>query len=269
MSEYGGGDQAGDENGAEDGNGNGRGIEREYRRRKKPPRGLLFLMAFALANFLLQMGRHFDTLPTWLWACFAVLVLTTLGWATLFMLRGRTRVGPDGIAVRTAVSERKRSWHDIYDIRVEPTPRSGGPSARRYVTLLYGNDGRRLGLPHLDDWQLDDPHTEVADLLTAAARHRGMTWDRRPEVEARIRRRAGHRKAWERAWTGAIVVLLCMLALVLGLIVVDGEAPVVLLLVCVPLGSFAVLAALLNWRWESQVPRSLRESEPPPAVRRG
>ncbi|QQM41811.1 hypothetical protein [Streptomyces liliifuscus] len=157
---------------------------------------------------------------------------------------------------------------DIYDIRVEPTPRGGGLSARRHVTVLYGNDGRRPGLPHLDDRQLDDPHAEVADLLTAAARHRGMPWDRRPEVEARIRRRAGHRKAWEHAWTGAIVVLLCMLALLVALVVANGEAPVVLLLVCIPAASFVALAALLNWRWESQVPRSPREPEPPQAVRR-
>ncbi|MEV0558553.1 hypothetical protein AB0I27_34585 [Streptomyces sp. NPDC050597] len=60
-----------------------------------------------------------------------------------------------------------------------------------------------------------------------------------------------------------------MLALVLGLVVVNSEAPVVLLLVGVPPASFVVLAALLNWRWESQVPRSLREPEPPQAVRRG
>ncbi|MGX1914024.1 PH domain-containing protein [Streptomyces phaeochromogenes] len=271
MSGYEGGDRAGDENGtgAGGGNGNGLGIEREYRRRKKPPRRWLLVMAFALGNFVLQTGRHFDALPTWLLACMQVLVLTSVVWVTLFMSRGRTRVGPDGIAARGAVFERKRSWHDIYGIRVEPTPRGGGPSARRHVTLLYGNDGRRLGLPHLDDWQLDDPHAEVADLLTAAARHRGMTWERRPEVEARIRRRAGHRKAWERAWIGAIIVLVCMTAVLVALIVVNGEAPVVLLLVCVPLASFVVLAALLNWRWESQVPRSLREPEPPPAVRRG
>ncbi|MEU9960214.1 PH domain-containing protein [Streptomyces sp. NPDC050982] len=257
----------GDGDGKRTGGGDGLGIEREYRRRKRPPRGWLLVMAFALGNFVLQVGRHFDALPTWLLACMAVLVLTSVVWVSLFMSRGRTRVGPDGIAVRGALSERKRSWHDIYDIRVEAAPRGGGPSARRHVTLLYGNDGRRLGLPHLDDWQLDDPHAEVADLLTAAARHRGMTWDRRPEVEARIRRRAGHRKAWEHAWIGAIVVLLCMLALLVALIVANGEAPVVLLLVCIPSASFAALAALLNWQWESQVPRSLREPEPPQAVR--
>ncbi|MGW1027628.1 hypothetical protein ACWD4J_28680 [Streptomyces sp. NPDC002577] len=244
-----------------EGNRHGHAIEPEYRKRRKNPKSWLIWIGIMGANFVIQISRIEPTGP---WMAFVLscvlLVVAAYARLVLFIRRGCTLVGPDGITARGAVFERKQFWHDIYDIRVEPAARGGGPWAPQWITYLYGMDGRRFHLPYIDDRQLETTfHSEVEAIRTAGADCRGMPWDRRPEVEARIRRRAGHRKAWERAWIGALVVFSCMFVLFLALLFTTQVRPEPQLLLWIPLASFVVLAALLNWRWESQVPRSLRE----------
>lgn len=52
-----------------------------------------------------------------------------------------------------------------------------------------------------------------------------------------------------------------MFTLQLWQIATTGVARPFLLLVRVPPAAFLLFAAVLNWRWESQVPRALREPE--------
>ncbi len=235
------------------------GIEREYRRRRSPWRRMV-LLAFVTTNFALQTFRHSNGLPVWFRSAMFVLVTGILGWAALSHFRGRTSVGPDGIAVRRAVRTRTHAWHDIYDIRVEPT-NGRGLEVPQWLSYLYDNDGRRTRLPQVDDREVPALLADIESLRTAAARHRGMPFDRRPEVESRIRRRAGHRKAWERAFTGTALVLLAMPMVLFAELMSGAEVRPVLLLAVVPAASFVLLAALLNWRWESQVPAHLRASD--------
>ncbi|MFF7976564.1 PH domain-containing protein [Streptomyces sp. NPDC007905] len=199
-----------------------------------------------------RMTQH-NSLSPWLpvavFAFYAVLLARTV----LYLRRARTLVGARGVTARRALTERSRAWHDIYDIRAEPVPNALA-AARKWITFLYDTDGRRFVLPHLDDWQLDDPPAEVAALREAAARHRGMAWERRPEVEARIRRRAGHRKAWERAFTGGIIAFGCGFLLWVALVIITSHPPTLLLFLWMPLGSFAALAGLLHWRWSPRSP---------------
>ena len=163
------------------------------------------------------------------------------------MRRGHTLVDARGVVVRGAVIERRWAWHDIYDIRTQPIPKAPA-YARKWLVHLYDTDGRRFLLPHVDDWQWDDPPAEVDDLRAVAARHRGMTWEPRPAIEARIQRRAGHRKAWERAVTGAAVVFVCALLLWVVLAITTDDPPILLLLVWIPLAAFALLVPFLHWR---------------------
>jgi len=240
------------------------GIEREYGRRRRNRPGWLALMAVAVGNSVYQMNRDPNIFGHRARLVADVLLLWLFVWALLASWRQRTFVTADGIVVRGAVRIRRRSWHDIYDIRVEPrrNQRSGDS---QWLTLLYDNDGRRLLLPHVDDGQLPQFGAEIDDLRETAARHRGMVWKRRPEVEERIRRQSGHRKAWERATSGALLVLLAMFVVTLCQVATGRDTEAVLLLVCVPLGAFAVLAALLHWHWESQVPplgRDFRQQPP-------
>jgi len=81
-----------------------------------------------------------------------VVTLVLLRWA-LHLRRGRTLVGHRGISARWALTERRWGWHDVYDIRAEPVP-DAARHARKWLTYLYDNEGRRFLLPHLDDWQL-------------------------------------------------------------------------------------------------------------------
>lgn len=232
------------------------GIEREYRYRRRPPGRWFAVLGIVAASGTFRLTT--TDLGAWLWGPFAAVIASLSLYMALFFRRAVTFVRAEGITAQGAVHRRTWSWHDIYDIRVEAPGSNYASPSPRCIAYLYGTDGRKFILPHLNDWQLHAPHTEVA-ALRAAARDHGARWDRRPEVEARIRRRAGHRKAWEHATMGALIVLLCMLVVLLVLITLVDEPPVLLLLAWIPLASFALLAALLNWQWETQVPPSLRE----------
>ncbi|MFD5797807.1 hypothetical protein ACFWIO_30630 [Streptomyces diastatochromogenes] len=236
----------------------GSGIEREYRKRRKTPPLMALSMGLLGLNALFQLSRQHTT-PQWVPASLAAFYLLAAARMVVYMQRGRTLVGARGITARRALTERSRTWHEIYDIRAEPVPNAAKP-ARKWFTFLYDTEGRRFVLPHMDDWQLDDVPAEVAALREAAARHRGAAWERRPEVEARIRRRAGHRKAWERSVTGGLIALGCGFLLWVVLLFTMAHPPTRLLFLWLPLGTFAVLAALLHWRWEAQVPPALRET---------
>ncbi|XUL89827.1 PH domain-containing protein [Streptomyces galilaeus] len=232
-----------------------RGIEREYGRRRRIRRGWFAFVGIAVGNSFYQMNRDPNIFGDGTRLVVDALLLWLFVWALLTSWRQHTFVTADGIAVRGAVRTRRRSWHDIYDIRVEPrrNQRSGDS---QWLTFLYDNHGRRLLLPHVDDGQLPEFGAEIDDLRETAARHRGMAWEQRPEVEERIRRHSGHRKAWERATSGTLLVLLAMFLVTLWRVATGRDTEPVLLLVCVPLGAFALFAALLHWRWARLTPRA-------------
>ncbi|MGW5458602.1 PH domain-containing protein [Streptomyces sp. NPDC003996] len=236
----------------------GVGIVREYRKYKKTP--LVRILGPSVIPILAfsQTMRHGDPFR-WPMLILAVIFVLTLARLGLYMRRGRTLVDPDGITVRRALTERTRAWSAIYDIRAEPVPNAMG-SARRWLAYLYDTEGRRLLLPHIDDWQLDNPPAEVAGLLAVGAPYRGMAWARRPEVEALIRQRAAHRRAWLWAAYGALIVFGCMTVLSIGLLFTSDGSPVVLLTMLVPLGSFVLFAALFHAGWKYLVPRDEREA---------
>ncbi|MFE2418700.1 PH domain-containing protein [Streptomyces hokutonensis] len=155
------------------------------------------------------------------------------------------RAAGDGVTVRGAFRVRRLAWPDIYDLRVEERPKQTRADVR-WWTWLYDNDGRRLLLPNVDDWQLPDLRAEIDDLRTVAATHRGMAWEPRPEVEARIRLRAGHRKAQERAITWALLAFFAGLVYLMWEVTTGGEPHPFLLLLCVPLAVYALLLPFLR-----------------------
>ncbi|NEA68004.1 PH domain-containing protein [Streptomyces sp. SID12488] len=224
----------------------GGGIEREYRKRRKLPRGVLVSFGFMSLYCLLQLNRS-TPVADWVKLALLAALVTILARWMLYMRRGHTLVDTRGVVVRGAVIERRWAWHDIYDIRAQPVPKAPS-NARKWLVHLYDTDGRRFLLPHVDDWQLDDPPAEVDELRAVAARHRGTAWEPRPATEAHILRRTAHRKAWERAATGTLVVLLCTFLLCLVLTVTTDDPPILLLLLWIPLAVFALLAAFLHWR---------------------
>ncbi|WP_051865992.1 PH domain-containing protein [Streptomyces griseus] len=236
------------------------GSRREYGRRRRMSGRRTGFITICLTNALFQLTRDHGRMPWWGQGATAGLVLAILGWAALLHWRGRTVADAEGITAYNALRSRHFPWPAIYDIRIEPLPKqlAEGP---RHLARLYTEDGRRTRLPFLDDWQqpgLYGLRREVDTLRETAAQQRGTPWEHRPEVETRIRRRAGHRKAWERSVLGTMLVLLVMFLLLLTEPVSGAIVRPLLLLVYVPAAAFTVLAALLHWQWKSQVPRYMR-----------
>ncbi|MGW3104937.1 PH domain-containing protein [Streptomyces sp. NPDC001100] len=227
-----------------DADGNGRGIEREYRRWRKASRGRVVFAWIIAGNGVLQMTRP-DSIPFRYKVLMLALIAALAVWALLATLRGLTSVDADGVTVRGAFRVRRRAWHDIYDLRVEERSKQARADVR-WWTWLYDNDGRRFLLPNVDDWQLPDLRAEIDDLRTVAAAHRGMTWESRPEVEARIRLRAGHRKAQERAITWAVLACFAGGMYLIWEVGTGGEPHPFLLLLCAPLAVYALLLAFLR-----------------------
>ncbi|MFF4019582.1 PH domain-containing protein [Streptomyces sp. NPDC001843] len=221
--------------------------EREYRKVRKVPWGTTAVMGLLAGKGFLHAARAVHLLPEWAPEAVTGLCLVAVGWTVLYLWRARTLVGPHGVTARRALTRRTRTWPDVYDIRTEPVP-GASSYQRKWLTYLYDTEGRRFLLPHIDDWQLKDPPGEVAELRAVAAGYRGAQWTRRPEVEARIQRRAGRRKAWERTVTGTLIVYGAALVAWVVLLFSVGRPPALLLFLWVPLAAFTVLAAVLHSR---------------------
>ncbi|MEU9150252.1 PH domain-containing protein [Streptomyces sp. NPDC048417] len=235
------------------------GVTREYRRRRRPPGAHLLLLGALLMNGLLQTGRLHDDGDGGFWwgpPVFALLMVSALARILLEQYRAYTRVTTAGITARGPLRSRTWAWHEVYDIRVERAPRGSGRMAPQWLTYLYDFQGRRFLLPHLNDWQLDDPYTEVSDLSLATAPYRSLAWEPRPDVEERILVRAAQRKAWTWGAHGALAMMAVMFVVSVGLIVTGRPDHPLLLIGGVPVASGVVLGAVLQWYWASRPPHS-------------
>ncbi|MCX5235376.1 hypothetical protein [Streptomyces prunicolor] len=223
------------------------GVEREYRRRRKASRGRVVALWIVMGNCVLQTILH-NGIPVPYRLLMPALIAVLSVWAFLAARRGLTSVGADGITVRGAFLVRRRAWHDIYDLRVERLNNKNADA--RLWTWLYGNDGRRLRLPNVDDWQLPDIRAEIDTLRTTAAQHRGMAWELRPEVEDLIGLRAVRRKARERAAVGALLVLFTAIGYLVWTVSVDDGHRLfaALLLLWAPLAAYALLVTFFRLR---------------------
>ncbi|MEU2773435.1 PH domain-containing protein [Streptomyces sp. NPDC007162] len=240
------------------------GVGREYRRRRRPPLAYLVLPGLLVMNAFIQISRVSGDRGgdggaggRWGPPVFAVLLVLAVARVALEQFRAHTRVTTAGITAQGPVRARTWAWSEIYDIRVEQAPRGSGRAAPQWLTYLYDVQGRRFLLWQLNDWQVDDPYAEVAELCLAAAPLRSYTWEPRPDVEERIRRGAVRRRAWLWGTYGALGSMLVMLVVSFGLVVTGRPDHPFLLIVCVPLAAGVALGAVLQWYWGVRPPRSL------------
>jgi hypothetical protein len=235
------------------------GVEREYRRRRKPPLAYLLLPGLLLMNAFIQTSRgSADGHGSGFWwgpPAIALLLATTVARTALEYFRAHTRVTAAGITAQGPLRARRWAWSEIYDIRVEQAPPGSGRAAPQWLTYLYDFQGRRFLLWHLNDWQLDDPYAEVAELCLAAAPLRSLTWERRPDVEERILLAATRRRAWTWGAYGAIAVFCLMFVTDIWRVAVGRPGHPFVLMVCVPLASGVALAAVLDRYWRTRPPR--------------
>ncbi|MFF7976563.1 PH domain-containing protein [Streptomyces sp. NPDC007905] len=196
-----------------------------------------------LGNGVLQTIRTRDAFPRWYAPAAWGVLLAAGGWAVLREWRARTRVTTEGITRQGPLRGRTWAWSDIYDLRVEHAGKDPLNTAPRWPAHLYDFEGRRFRLPHLDEWQLDDPIAEVA-ALRAAARQHGMSSEQRYEVEERILRRAGQCRGWQWAAIAAMLMLVVMTFAAAGEAFSGTRVHLFLLLLVVPLVTFGALGAL-------------------------
>ncbi|MEW1779650.1 PH domain-containing protein [Streptomyces sp. NPDC086777] len=238
------------------------GVEREYRRRRKPHLAYLLLPMLLMMNAFIQTSRvsHDDDRGGsgfwWGPPAVALLLAMTVVRIALEYFRAYTRVTAAGITAQGPVRARSWAWSEVYDIRVEQAQRGSGRTAPQWLTYLYDIRGRRFLLWHLNDWQVDDPYAEVAELCLAAAPLRSLTWERRPDVEELILRGAARRKAVTWGLYGWLAVFCLMLVVDIWRAAVGGPDHPFLLMVCVPLASGVALAAVLDRYWSIRPPRS-------------
>ena len=238
------------------------GVERVYRRRRKPPLVYFLLPGLLLVNAFIQTSRvshDGDGGGSGFWwgpPAFALLLATATARIALEQFRARTRVTAAGVTAQGPVRARTWAWSEVYDIRVEQAPRGSGRAAPQWLTYLYDFQGRRFLLWHLNDWQVDDPYTEVAELCLAAAPLRSLTWERRPDVEERIQRGVTRRRAWMWGVNGGIGVFVLMFVFDIWRAAVGRPDHPFLLMACVPLASGVALAVALDRYWSIRPPRS-------------
>ncbi|MFG2969066.1 PH domain-containing protein [Streptomyces sp. NPDC048288] len=192
----------------------GAGVERVYRRRRRLP-GRYFVGAGSmLVVAVLQVLGDDSRMRDWGALWFGLVLAVILVMVPLNQFRAHTRVTATGITAQGVLRSRTWAWHEVYDIRVEHVAgNGGGVTYPEWVVHLYDFEGRRFLLPHLNNWQVDDPYAEVSDLCLAAAPYRSLTWERRPRTEELIVRRTAWRKRW--TWVVALGVVAAIVAAVL------------------------------------------------------
>ncbi|MET8327447.1 hypothetical protein [Streptomyces sp. NPDC005181] len=215
------------------------------------------VIPFAIVAVQAAHRTHLAVQP---WHITFPFLLLLAAWWVLHMRRGHTLVGPGGIVVRKAVFTRRLAW--IVAVKNLPGRSPGSFDLYGYVRTA---NGRAIALPHVNNWQMDDVGAQVAAIRAAGTRYAGLTWHRRPEMEQVVRRRVGLAKARNRSLLTALVVWCAMFALWVGLRIADisGVLRIAdiwwstqLLLLWVPLAVSALVAAVLHWQGESQVPEN-------------
>ncbi|BBC35965.1 hypothetical protein SGFS_072590 [Streptomyces graminofaciens] len=228
------------------------GIEREYRKTRGVPSTYLVLMA---AGILVSVNaaRAMTEFGPSAWNALALVVwLVAIGRVALEQWRAHTSITADGVTVRGPLRTRTWAWSEIYGIRVEDNKRGSTP---RWSGYLYATDGRRVRLPHLDDYQLTDLIAEVADLYATAVRLGLTSPETRPDVEERIERGARRRKALQRAALASGTVAVVMFALDFWMILADRPTHTFLLVLCLPLLCLPVFFLVLDRVGEAQAAR--------------
>lgn len=151
---------------------------------------LVTLGLFLLATFNLPW-------PGWAKLLAGALMSIFVGWVLYARSRRFTTVDHEGISVRGAFGVRRLAWDDIHDIRPVAIPQVEGATGPRTIVYAYRTDGRRWGLPCVDDVEQTAVGWEVVSLRSILAERRRADWVEDSRAEPRIARQAAR---WENAY---------------------------------------------------------------------
>ncbi|MEU9604127.1 hypothetical protein [Streptomyces sp. NPDC048057] len=174
----------------------------QYLRRYGTDRG--FALGFFVPAFTLLMGAAGavvldDVVPAWVSvAVVAVLVLLAV-WVAAAVLRAVTIVRQEHLVIRTAFRTRRIAWGDVQGIQIERIPNAAQHDLPERTVVVYDRDGRRLGLPHLNDREVAELDAEASALRDLWQGWRGPGWAPVPNVAGKMSATAA--KASEHALT--------------------------------------------------------------------
>ncbi|MFE4637127.1 hypothetical protein ACFRJ1_27625 [Streptomyces sp. NPDC056773] len=196
---------------------------RHYRT-KPGNRGLFFALFGMLGIFFLQTWL----LPWHGWAKLltGVLMSAFVGWVLYARSRRFTTVDHQGISVRAVGGVRRLAWDDIHDIRPVNIPQVDGSVGPRTIVYAYRTDGRRLGLPCVDDVEQTAVGWEAVSLRSILAERRRADWVADPRAELRIARQAAR---WENAyrwlsgWRSGVVTAVLLLGVLAVVFLSSGS----------------------------------------------
>ena len=169
---------------------------REYRKHRKSPgqMGRVLPLVLLALFFVAQSLRRGDSLARSAGVVLLVVAAGALFWVLRSPRRSGTLVDSNGVTVHGAFLARHISWSEIYELDVRKVP--DGERAAAFVRTMKG---RRRTLPQVNDWQVEELRAEVAAIRGIGTRYGARTWERVPEVEQALRRRAGREHAMSHA----------------------------------------------------------------------
>ncbi|MEU6540719.1 PH domain-containing protein [Streptomyces sp. NPDC047000] len=224
---------------------------REYRKHRKSPGQLgrvLPVVVLALF-FVVQSLRRGDPLARSAGAVLLVLAVGAVFWVLRSPRQSRTLVDSDGVTVHGAFLARRIPWSEIYELDVRKVPKGERTSA--FVRTV---NGRRRPLPQVNDWQVEELRAEVAAIRKIGTRYGARTWERVPEVEQTLRRRAGREHSLSHGVLRATAAWGVMFA-VWVVLQLTGQGPFTnLLLLWGPVAAFVCFLGYAWQHWEPHVP---------------
>jgi len=180
-------------------------------------------VAIALTGILIKVAAA-HTLSAQVKGLLVVAGAAALGLVLAWSRRSATITSRDGIAVQGLLRAKRLAWRDIQDIRVEVNYASAFKrSAPKETVIVYDRQGKRTGLPHLDQVTLADRglalEAEVEHLRGVWQQLRGEDWVAAPDA---IRKSADRARFANDTWAfgclGAVAAgLFATVLMVIGL----------------------------------------------------
>lgn len=130
-----------------------------------------------------------DATPGWVAWLVGLFFAAFFGLVIWWIVGTATIADDKHLTVRGVLKSRAIPWREIQAIELEPNPQAAyGGNQPLVLGVLYDADGKRIGLPYLNDRGTPNVEQEMADLQEAWRQRRGHDWVRSAEISAEVER---------------------------------------------------------------------------------